>query len=348
MNIRYLQKMISDMEDIIVIDRNVRINDVLCNVMGLLREEGKWQLLILQYDENYQRRIGEEEASYQEEPRGPLSNRELIRKRRRIDMAETLQTARKVCIGKEEYEIRGMELRKLGEQKWKEVYLISEFLRRGWKPQEIASEDMDMLFLARIELEAADDREPVFREGDAVRFIMGISHTNALVETPLTLTVNGENYGKRWFQDTASGEEHWVQIHQVYLLDMEAQLEETFANPKLLERMTQEELVRSKADLKEKLREICPENMYFPAIEYECEENISLQFYTKEYLDGPVPVNRNGSMGFMILPKQPEDGSGRKMKAAVIQQPVPKDTSDIEVEIFEYIESAALEDIILE
>ncbi len=347
MNIRYLQKMISGMEDIIVIDRNVRINDVLCNVMGLLREEGTWQLLVLQYDENYQRRIGEEEASCREELKGPLSNRELMRKQHRIDMAETLQAARKVCIGKEEYEIRGMELRKLGEQKWKEVYLMSEFLRRGWKPEEIASEDLEMLFLVRIELEAADEREPAFGEEDAVRFIMGISHTHALVEMPVTLTVNGGSYGKLWFQDT-SGEEHWVQIHKVYLLDVEAQLEETFANPKLLEGMTQEALVRSRADLQEKLREICPKDMYFPVIEYECEENASLQFHAKKYLDGPVPVSRNGTLGFMVLPEQPADAPGRKMKAAVIQQPVPKSTSDIEVEIFEYMEAAALEDIILE
>lgn len=47
--------------------------------------------------------------------------------------------------------------------------------------------------------------------------------------------------------------------------------------------MSSEELVQMRLDFENKLLEICPKGMYFPVIEYECEEDISLQFYSKAF-----------------------------------------------------------------
>ena len=84
--------------------------------------------------------------------------------------------------------------------------------------------------------------------------------------------------------------------------------------------------------------------MYFPVIEYECEESISLQFYSKAYLDAkPAHV---GVMGFMIRPDQPTGILGLKLKSTIIQEPVLAETLEIEAELFQYNHIINGEDIV--
>lgn len=347
MNIRYLQKLMSGVENIIVIDKNARINNVLCNVMGMLRQEMKWQLLILQYDEDYPG-WDEEVALHREEQEKVLSNREILQRNHRDNKMKPFQAVRGVRIGKEEYVIKGMMSRRLGRQEWDQMYLISEFLRRGWKPKEIACKNVDMLLLVCMEIEGKDGAGPDFGEKDTVHFIMGKDHTHNLVEMPVTLTVNSGPCDKLWFRDAVTSEEHWLLINRVYLLDIRANWEQALANPRLLKHMAPEEIERTRSDLEGKLREFFPGGTYFPVIEYECEESISFQFYSKAYLDAAPVHHRNGSMGFIVQPEQPVGVSGLQLKAAILHEPVPENTASIEAELFEYIKGITPEDIILE
>jgi len=82
------------------------------------------------------------------------------------------------------------------------------------------------------------------------------------------------------------------------------------------------------------LPEICPRGMYFPVVEYECEDDMTVQFYYISFLD-EKPVFGSGAMGFIVRPEQPADMPWLKLKTAVIQEPVPADTVTIEAEIFQ-------------
>ena len=121
----------------------------------------------------------------------------------------------------------------------------------------------------------------------------------------------------------------------------------TFADPRLGDYMTSEEIAQAKLDFEKKFQKICPKGMYFPVIEYECDEDISLMFYSKSYLDAK-PLHSNSGMAFILRPDQPTGISGLKLKAAVIQEPVPADTNIIEAELFQYTRTLPCGDIKLD
>ena len=73
---------------------------------------------------------------------------------------------------------------------------------------------------------------------------------------------------------------------------------------------------------------------------------LSLQFYFKDYLDA-MPISRNSVMGFIVHPDQPTGILGLKLKAAIIQEPVPANTVSIETELFQYQHTTTGGDIVL-
>ena len=75
------------------------------------------------------------------------------------------------------------------------------------------------------------------------------------------------------------------------------------------------------------------------AVYYECESEVSLDFYDQEYLD-TVPQPREGScssMAIMMRPEQKTGAHGFPLKGTVIQKPVSKDTTCMKAELFSYI-----------
>lgn len=140
--------------------------------------------------------------------------------------------------------------------------------------------------------------------------------------------------------------EHWAQINRVYLSDMWEEMDKILTDPKLHEYMAPEEIAKVKLNFEKHFAEICQRGMCFPVIEYECEKEISLQFYSRTFLDAK-PVHKNSGMGFIIKPDQPSGILGFKLKAAVIQDPVPPNTRKIEAELFQYIRTVTNDDIIL-
>lgn len=346
MNIGYLHGIISGIDEIKVMGKNANVDGVICNVMGLIRQGTQIHLLILQYDESYQQSIEErEEEELYEDPDIPRSNRMEL-STRGTEAKNPFDSILKVSIDEREFDVSASENRRLSMQGWESIMIIAEFLKNGWQPEGIDYQDIDMIFLSRLELEGDYTLIPDFNQNAKMHFVRGEHCVVRQVEKPITLVVGGQYPDKLFFQDKTTGGEHWVQINRVYLLDMWEEMEKTFANPKLQEHMTSEEINKARLDFEKKFSEVCPKGMYFPVIEYECEEDISLQFYSQAYLDAS-PVDRGTSIGFILAPEQPKGILGLKLKAAAIQEPVPENTDRIEAELFHYLISKANDDILL-
>jgi hypothetical protein len=306
------------------------------------------RLLVLQYDKAFQQHVEEAEAEdLCDNLDVPESKRMMLRGKRQIDAANPFRAVSKVFIGEREFQINSSEHRRLSTQDWKSIFILSEFLRHGWQPDGIDVQSIDMLFLTSLELDGDYTDIPAFGENPALRFTMRPDNVSYLVEQPITLTVGGDYHDKLWFRDSITGEEHWAQINRVYLSDMWADMAKTFANPKIQEQMTSEQIAQAKSHLEEKLIEICPKGMCFPIIEYECEEDILLRFYSKAYLDA-MSIHRSSGIGFIVSSDQPTGILGVKLKADIIQEPVPANTVSIEAELFQYIHTATGGDIVFQ
>lgn len=105
-------------------------------------------------------------------------------------------------------------------------------------------------------------------------------------------------------------------------------------------RMSEEEFEQRKKQFWEILEEHCPKGKHYLAVEYECSEDISLNFYEKEYLD-TIPKPREGSASsiFMCIKPEKEEGiHGYKLRGCVIQKPLDGDVHSLEAELFSYSE----------
>jgi len=345
MNIRYLQKLLSRIDEIKIIGKNAEIDGVVCNVAGVVRYGLKLHIIILEYDEQYRQQIEEMEISelcdvthVHETNRITLKDREKV--------TQPFSAIKSVFMGDIEFEVSGSENHRLSVQDEESVLFLSELLRNGWNPEGIDYQDIDMLFLTSLELVGDFTKIPDFESNSLLHFTMRKDSTSYVVEQPVKLIVNGEYPEKLWFKNEKTGEEHWAQINRVYLLDMWVEMERTFSEPKLLKQMTKEQLSKTKKDFEEIFLEICPKGMCYPIVEYECEECISLQFHTKKFLDSE-PAYNNHAMGFRVGTEKTTGILGMKLKAAIIQEPVTVNTVIIEAELFQYYKTTTPEDIIL-
>ncbi|MBP7222336.1 MAG: hypothetical protein KBA50_03710 [Sedimentibacter sp.] len=347
MNIKYIQNLLSKLDEIKIIGKTVEINGVICSIAGIVRYGQKLRLVIFEYDEVYRQKVEEMEMSEPCEVREQETNRSILKGRGRIETTNPFRTIKSVCIDEMEFEISVTESRFLSFKDGESVLFLSELLRNGWNPESIDYQSIDMLFLTSIEFAGDFDKVPGLDDNAKLHFIMSKDNVSYLVEQALTLTVNGEYPEKLLFKNKEDSEEHWVQINKVYLMDMWSDMERNFSDPKLLEQMTKEEIDEAKRNIEKSFIEVCPKGMYYPVIEYESEDDISLEFHTKKFLDSKPVHHGNGSIGFIIRPDKATGILGRELKAAIIQEPVLGNTDIIEAELFQYYKTVTPKEIIL-
>lgn len=85
----------------------------------------------------------------------------------------------------------------------------------------------------------------------------------------------------------------------------------------------------------ESFQEICPKDMNLAIVEYETQDDIQLNFYTKEYLD-KKPVYKN-SASTVIFKSDKELGINGLRSRGCMLKPVKKDFYDsIDCELFSW------------
>lgn len=189
--------------------------------------------------------------------------------------------------------------------------MFTQFLLSGWNPAGIDTNNSSAMYLTYLTFDGSYDAIPAFDTQAPIHFSMQQSSTCHQVELPVLLTVGSEYPYKSYFTDKGGEARHWVQINRVDLCDMWAEMAKTLDDHRINEQASSEELARHKAEFEERFSEICPKGMCYAVIEYECEEDITLQFYSKRWLDAE-PVQSNGSMGFIIGPDEPTGKLGLK------------------------------------
>ena len=347
MNIKYIKELLSRINEVRIINKKVDIEGVVCNIAGIVRYGQKLRLIILEYDEVYRQKVEEMELSEPCAFRQQETNRSILKGRGRIEAAQPFRPVKSVFIDEMEFEINVTENRLLNVKDGESVLFLSELLRNGWNPEGVDYQSIDMLFITSIEFIGDFDKIPEFDDNVKLHFIMNKDMVTYLVEQPVTLTVNGEYPEKLWFNNKEDNKEHWAQINRVYLLDMWAEMEKSFSDARLLEHMTKEQIEEAKRNFEKSFVNVCPKGMYYPVIEYESEDDISLEFHTKKFLDSKPVHHGSGSIGFIISPDKPTGILGKKLKSAIIQEPVTENTEIIEAELFQYHRTITPEDVIL-
>lgn len=345
MNIQYIQKLLSRHNEVKIIGKTAEITGAIFHVIGIVRYESHLRLLTLQYDEEFSRLMEESETvEFNGLSETVRTNRQCLRGDGRIEPANI--AVNKVKIGNMQFDVESTEVTRCDVRNWEIMTMLIELLRLGWQPDSIDYQNIDNLFLTVIELAGEFALIPDLGENPILQVELHPRNTSCLVEQSVTLSIAAKYPDKLWFCNKKTGEKHWIQINRVCLCNMWEEAQNIFNSPHFQERLSQDELDKAKADFESHISAICPEGMCYPLVEYECEEDITLQFYSKAWLDAE-PLHNSSGMGFIIKPDNKSGVLGLPLKAALIQEPMPEDTEIIEAELFCYNKLIKNDDVIM-
>lgn len=194
MNLQGLQRQLSQISEIAVIGRTAEVDGIIYHAMGMVRgDDGTLQMLVLQYDEAYRRKLEEAEiAEFADTPEELITNRIEKRGDRSIRPDLRFHHVEKIRIGDLELTVNGSSGSICGPRRWDRAALFTQFLLNGWNPGGIDTEDIDAMFLMELDLAGTYDAIPTFDAGAPICFSMGRDSTNHLVELPVTLAIGGE------------------------------------------------------------------------------------------------------------------------------------------------------------
>lgn len=226
-----------------------------------------------------------------------------------------------------------------GDENYSALKLFCDMLNVGWIiPDWLKELSWDDLMLVTLEIPDVK-RLPVYSETMPITIVHDPCPVKHIVEKTVTLQV-----GKpRTFHFTDHlGNQTACYINQVVLIDVWKKMEQQFQDPRYTGMMPEEQLQAIRQKCFKTLRTNCPKGMCYIGIEYECDKDLTLQFYTKEFLSSR-PETAKGSAAFLMMHHKPGKkygAHGLPLKGCVLQTPVSPDTATVPSELLFYWEKA--------
>lgn len=274
----------------------------------------------------------------------------------RIDMWEERHTNRKsfshidehnyfdwvnaVIIGEQELAVESAGAASLGiPDNISNQLLFYELMKAGWSLPEdhpFRQRDWDRILLKEMVIKTPVTVLPDWDE-TKIRIRHGEKWEHNLLELPVHLGVGEKREIPFTLKD---GREGICYINDVCVIDVWAEQEKQFSDPRYLEIMTEEELERHKQKFYQGLERDCPRGMCYPGVEYECTLDGNLTFYDSAWLDEEPPVH-SGSVTIRLMTLKPDDPTGPHglpARGCAIQTPVAPDVKELAVELFFYTE----------
>lgn len=243
------------------------------------------------------------------------------------------------CLGNRQLEVQGGIGGPLAPDDYESIQLFSDMLSAGWLvPEWLRDTDWDNLALLSITL-APGDSLPQYTPDMPITITHKPAPTRHLLEKTVTLCVGKSR--SLHFMDNL-GEDVKCYINHVTLIDVWEDTKKEFEDPKLAEKFSPEQIEEMKGHSYNALEQNCPKGMCYIGIEYECEKDFNLVFYSKEYLSSR-PETHKGSSSFVMMRLTPDKKTGQHnlpLKGCVIHTPVSPDTIKIPAELFLYYEPA--------
>lgn len=331
MKFLYLEDVHKMWNDIIVIGKTIERDNEKYHIVGMtLGDESKLYII-----EPYI-----EPEAYGNKRKGVLNQRKM-QKEYRESGARYLHCS-DFYLGDQRLQVQGGSAGSLkySIENYEVIKLFFDMLRAGWiVPEWLKNENWDNLQLVTLvfadvkKLQKYSPEMPITikHRPDPIRHIL-----------EKTVTLNVGKSRSFSFVDTY-GDKVQCYINKVTLIDVWKDTEEQFNDPRHTGKVSAKQLQEIKDKCYETLEQSCPKGMCYIGIEYECSKDISLQFYSKEFLKS-VPATQRGSSGSLLMRLKPDKETGKHdlpLKGCVIQTAVSPDTTKIPAEVFLYFEETA-------
>lgn len=323
----------SNYDEIKVIGKEVEKEGKPYHIIGMTLKEKKVHLYVLEFAESCC-----EKEPWEKTPRE--SRKESMEEDRNNSY---FMHVREFRDGENIYETAGATSGMIEHGGFGEAYMLfTKMYEAGWKiteESEFWEIPWENIAMTNIELQEEYDTLPQWSEITEVMILPG--PVEIPVEKPVCLEC-GKNMEIEF--PLKNGKKVVCYINKVELIDIWEEEEKKFSDntyrEKMLQHISEEEFEQMKKQFWEVLEEHCPRGKCYLGIEYECSEDISLNFYDKEYLD-TLPKQGEGSASALWMRVKPEQELGKhgfKARGSVIQKPLEKTTKQLEAELFSYSE----------
>lgn len=331
MKLSYLEDVYKEWRDILVIGKTIERDNRKYHIVGMTLDEEAQLYIIEPYSEP---------ERFRWKTKGVRNQRQIQKEHREN---ETMQDSYLHCnafyLGDQRLQVQegsgGPLIHSM--ENYEHIKLFFDMLRAGWTaPEWLKDEEWDNLQM--VTLTIADMTElPEYSSEMPVIIKHHPQPVQHLLEKTVTLNV-GKSRSFSFIDNY--GDKVMCYINNVALIDVWKDAEEQFNDPRYAERFSEEQMQEIRERRYEALRQSCPKGMCYIGIEYECSKDLSLQFYSKEYLKS-VPETHGGSAVFLLMHFKPDKKTGihgLPLKGSVIQTPVSPDTSKVPAELFYYME----------
>lgn len=331
MNFLDLEDLHKKWQEILVIGKTIERNNEKYHIVGMTLEE-EARLYII---EPYQRA-----EEFERKRRGRNNQRKLLKEH---DENESCYLhCSEICIGDKRLRVQGGSGGPLEYSlpDYGIIQLFFDMMSAGWVIPEWLKE-IEWKDLQLVTLDIADVKKlPEYSLDTPIAITHSPNPIRHTIEKTVTMHV-GKSHSFSFIDN--HGDEVQCYINRVSLIDVWKTTEETLSNPQFTEMMTREQLQQVKKIRNKALEQSCPKGMCYIGIEYECTKDMSLGFYSKQYLKSYPEMNDGSFFVAMMSKPDHETGThGLPLKGSVIQTAVSPDTLKIPAELFFYYENVAV------
>lgn len=327
MNFELLKGYTPNFDELIIMDTQIFLGDVYVQFIGAVRSGQTVFIYALQFDE------AAFLAEQQLEEKPPELNKR-ITNRQYMRLSETqptyatpLQNLCSIETNGQSLEVSSSSSSRVCEHDWEKILLLHYFQSHGFEPcEKLLHLPFEGLMLTTIELYGSFESIPL---SDAVRLHFNNDVVKIPVQKRLKLTV-----GKKYPRAYALSADHLFYIHSVSLLDFAEEIQKQFDDPHMQAKFSLEEIFRMKQEIRAHTRNVCPEGKRLPLIEYETQEDISLQIEMTQYLNARHDAPDGASAIAIFVSSDEKTGRhGLPIKAVALKTPVDKDVTELSVEV---------------
>ena len=329
-------------ETIKPIGRTREINGIVYHIMGFalypesdyshFKNMGGLRLFLLEFNQEFANKAMAAQQAFLSNSAGfPKNNRAMYNIDR--DWAQAFGGISTISIGS--LELKSGASTSHGQCYYGHRDLFTRFLQHGWEPSGIASYDLEFLWFSDIQIEEDYKTIPDFDKNAQIRLTLQPRHEHRYVNKPIKLSI-GSNYNENTHFTDDKGQSRWIRINRVYLYNYRDE-----AIKQNGENMDVENINRV-------LDEIYPEGTCQLVIEYESEDDIQLNFYSKRWLDKPSGTGLNMSFVYRLADDKEKRGIlGHKLKSTYLTNDTfLPDTTEVEAELLSYSMIIPQDDII--
>lgn len=166
--------------------------------------------------------------------------------------------------------------------------------------------------------------------------LVGFDHKRYLLNTECKAGFDSSYAIKNTFYNPMTLKNCVYYLQPLYLYDIWEETRLMF-EAEHFKNFSKEQIEQMKKSSYDGLKEICPKGKKLAMLKYETDDNISLDFYSKEFLDAKVTRSNTASASvFIFSPDEKIGPNGLKNKMCMIKAVDEEELNEIDIELFSF------------